>query len=186
MKGQDGGLNGPPIPRSRWRTALAVASQQETFSFAASDTATVYSLIDPNDNLRRLILALRALIQNKRAVAGLKAVVALNTLLTLFLFGQDYFGWWRSLLPPSADAALVGLMYALSLTLCGFLALLGSLYFTLRGRSPARAAQPLSRAFRIVLMPALYGLPALWARAYLTGSDPSPWGRLAVTYAVFY
>lgn len=146
----------------------------------------MYSLIDPNDNLRRLILALYALIQNKRAVAGLKAGAALNTLLTLFLFGQDYFGWWRSPLPSFADAALVGLMYALSLTLCGFLALLGSLYFTLQGRSSARAAQPLSRAFRAALMPALYGLPALWGRAYLTGSDPSLWGRLAVTYAVFY
>lgn len=170
----------------RQGTASAIIRERRTFSLAASETDTVCALIDPNDNLRRLILAIHALIQNKRAVAGLQAVVALNTLLTLFLFGQDYFGWWRSPLPPSADAALVGLMYTLSLALCGFLALLGSLFFTLRGRSPARAVQPLSRAFRAALMPALYGLPALWGRAYLTGSDPSLWGRLAVTYAFVY
>ena len=176
---------------SAWRNEYELAGKvpkevRRAESFVASDTDTVHSLINPDDNLRRLILAIHALIQNKRAVAGLKAGAALNTLLTLFLFGQDYFGWWRSPLPPSGDAALVGLIYALSLTLCGFLALLGSLYFTLRGRLPARAPQSISRAFRAALMPALYGLPALWGRAYLTGSDPSLWGRLAVTYAIFY
>ncbi len=148
-------------------------------------------MVDPNDNLRRLILALHALVQNKRAMAGLQALTALDTLLTLFLFGQDYFGWWRSPLTPDADGALVSLMTSLSVALCGFLAVISSLYFTLPrrkpgGRAPTRAAQPRSRVFRLAFLPLLYGLPALWGRAYLTGSDPSLWGSLAVAYAVCY
>ena len=142
-------------------------------------------MIDPNDNLRRLLLALHAFTQNKRAVAALQALVAGDTLLTLFLFGQDYFDWWRSPLPPTVDAALIGLMYSLSLTLCGFLALVASVYFAFQGRFPARA-QPRSRMLRMSLCPLLYGLPALWGHAYLTGGDPRPWGSLAVAFAVCY
>ena len=142
-------------------------------------------MIEPNDNLRRLLLALQSLTRNKRAAAGLQALVAGAALLTLFLFGQDYFDWWRSPVPPVVDAALVGLMTSLSLTLGGFLLLVASLYFAFQGRPPARP-QPRSRTLRMALCPLLYGLPALWGRAYLTGGGPNPWGSLAVAFAVCY
>ena len=143
-------------------------------------------MIDPNDNLRRLLLALHAFTQNKRAGAALQALVAGDMLLTLFLFGQDYFGWWRSPLPPAVDAALVGLMSAISLTLCGFLALVASLYFTFQPRSSARFAPSRRGVFQAAFLPVLYGLPALWGHAYLMGDAPRLWGSLAVAFAVCY
>jgi hypothetical protein len=146
---------------------------------------------DPNENLKRLLLSLYAIVQNKQATAAIKALTAFDLLLTLFLFGQDYFGWWRCPLGPAGDSILVILMTSLSVLLCGFWILICSLYFAFlsrwsQSRPATRAAQRTSRIFRMALTPLVYALPAFWGRAYLMDNDPIFWGSLAVVFGVFY
>lgn len=131
-------------------------------------------------------MALHAVTRDRRAMAALKTLVALDTLLSLYLFGQDYFGWWDDPFPAAVDAAMVGLLTAVSLLLFWFLALLGFLYFSSQSRRPSLTVQTPSRKMRVALGAVPYGLTALWGWAYQTGGDTKWWGGLAVAFLLCY